>query len=360
MKTKYVWIVGMMAMALTTHAGSSGSGSHGGIGVVCRDSNGITSAELLDLFEARSESPFYEFSSEKGSVEENIQAVFEKLSQNQINGAIGDIMVETIQKGLSFVKRDFTPLAKDVGLVLDLSDSLPLTMKKNNPGEDCAFKQIANYETNGKLNVDMEIYNKLSHSHQAALKIHEALYKVVRQSKDIVTTKQIRKLVGAVFSSNSKDDAILDLMSTLIYPTPSSPNDKTNFSFAELTELVDYNLGSKRIVCVNDKNQKRTEFFIKDSESVGHELVPFIPGGGYDALFWSGGKLDLKVVNMNKDGVLKIIEEGEDTHTLRISLTELESLADAPSVKPKNSNAKVINKYGSDQQNSEKVFCWLE
>lgn len=141
----------------------------GGKGVVCRDDNNqIISAELLDLYEGR--------------VQYGISVpLSDEPVMDQVRNAIGYISEgkgENFKESLNFtaklvnLKKRILP--NGTGLE-DIDDSHHVITTK-----DCAIEQLANFTKGNQVLIDGEIWNKLNNTNKAALIVHEALYKQLR------------------------------------------------------------------------------------------------------------------------------------------------------------------------------------
>ncbi len=81
-------------------------------------------------------------------------------------------------------------------------------------GEGCRYQQAANWDERfGKLFISKEIYKKLDSMNQAGLLIHEAIYKLSRETKVATETSDlVREVVARVFSDEKlteKDSEVI-------------------------------------------------------------------------------------------------------------------------------------------------------
>jgi hypothetical protein len=159
---------------------------HGGQSVVCRDqSNKITSAQLLDFFEAPIMYRQIIQESNK-SVDSQIDAIARKLENTIYRPETYGRIFNDIKSSITFVK--------DVKLKL-INDSLEVIIPNG-----CKVEQLAIYVDQNLILVDNEIWEKLSPTHQAGLIVHEGVYFDARVfgEKD---SRRTRKIVGHLFSN---------------------------------------------------------------------------------------------------------------------------------------------------------------
>ena len=175
-------------------AGSSG----GGAAVVCRDSDGkIFGTPLLyDLYEAENDS---------------VHRLRMITSQAPVSEQVADALIRlkswdgfaqtSLRRALGIVERDWS--AMDAGTALPYKpDVVPQFLPKD---RHCKLETLAHYyDSVNALRVDMEIYNLLPRTHQAALKFHEALYKLNRVFSGHKNSQATRKFVARLFSIEQK------------------------------------------------------------------------------------------------------------------------------------------------------------
>ncbi len=68
-------------------------------------------------------------------------------------------------------------------------------------GNECELIQIASYQPDGRLLVDQEYWSSLKPEDQAALLIHEWLYRRARESHGLLNSDETRKVVAMFFSA---------------------------------------------------------------------------------------------------------------------------------------------------------------
>ncbi len=103
-------------------------------------------------------------------------------------------------------------------------------------GDGCRYQQAANWDERfGKLFISKEIFEKLDPMNQAGLIIHEAIYKLSRESKVAnETSDAVREVVARVFSSElltEKDSEVISSQAARILGTkPVCETAKKQFS----------------------------------------------------------------------------------------------------------------------------------
>lgn len=164
---------------------------NGGGAVVCRDSSGkIVSAELLDLWERRaSKQATYQSSA---AVNDLIKWALVRISKN--NAAFGARVRQAYEENRKIV----TEVAD--GISLKSPDDAFEWMFE----DGCKLEGAANYQTrfgNDRLYIDLRIVQMMSPTSQAALWIHEAIYKVLRQDDGDTNSLRTRDIVSQIFAS---------------------------------------------------------------------------------------------------------------------------------------------------------------
>ena len=143
---------------------------NGGDAVVCRYPNGsIKSAELLDIYEARTLRGVENNTSEKNSLEEQIQDLLERLSiisQRRAN----DYKTEAIR----FVAN--SQILQDVELE-NIPDSEHVIVKKGCQIEQVAVQREPQFPEDKRYVINKEIWDHFDLINKASLIMHELLYK---------------------------------------------------------------------------------------------------------------------------------------------------------------------------------------
>lgn len=91
-------------------------------------------------------------------------------------------------------------------------------------GEGCHYQQAANWDERfGKLFISKEVYKKLDSMNQAGLIIHEAIYKLSRETKVAnETSDAVREVVARIFSDEKlteKDSEVISSQAARILGT---------------------------------------------------------------------------------------------------------------------------------------------
>jgi hypothetical protein len=173
---------------------------NGGFAHVCRGADGkITSARLLDLWEADSLGGY----SSDAPVEAQVEEALSKLRGFSINAykAVG-FRYDQLKNATVKVQR---PLSKT-------EDAFP--PYEASPG--CDYEQVARFEPiltetgTGGLRIYSEIYDSpyFSNSDRAALFVHEAIYYVDRYYNDAENSQRTRALTGHLMSASLVPDAV--------------------------------------------------------------------------------------------------------------------------------------------------------
>ncbi len=187
---KSAWITaGLLVWAVHGNAAPQGGvdGGGGGKSVVCRNSKGqITSAQTLDLFEAKNVYNL-KLTSYDGTVEEISQKIQAKLKATI---STDEYDYGSIYKRVNKIMKWVPPSV----VIKPIDDAAEVVLPKN-----CQLEQLAHYIDDETLVVSQEIWNHLSNTEKAALISHEAIYRVDRAfgAKD---SRRARRIVGHLFS----------------------------------------------------------------------------------------------------------------------------------------------------------------
>lgn len=309
---KKLILMGMLMVPILSFAADDGKEvGNGGGGVVCRDSEGkIISAQMLDLFEADDYQLTIIHSNKTADVQ--FDDIVKRLAKNK-DGATA-IVARGMKMAELLFKRDFTFISE--GRKLEpTKDVVPVISKKG-----CAIEQVANYLQNGDLKVDSEIYRAFSETEKAALKVHETIYKSLRQDKNIPDTRAIRKLVAFLFSTDATDNEIYGLVIDLLYGK-NYPGAK-KYSAAAYVEKLDFELAGGSIHCKSKKSSLEVLIEMKKNRTSG--VFPEVNNLGVkeeNRAFW--GDFDLEVSLDQARGDIMIMEEEGARHTLKIDVNDL-------------------------------------
>ncbi len=169
----------------------------GGRSIVCRDPNGkITSAEVLDLFEGRVQYQL-EYKSKPIDFKAQIKDLFmsstleaqERLWAFQLRNRIGIIL-------------DNMKFIPEGNRLLPVNDSHEIIVPKK-----CGAEQSVNYFNDRTILFDLEIWNALNETNKAALIMHEAIYKELRESAlPEKNSKRARHYNAFLFAGNRSSE----------------------------------------------------------------------------------------------------------------------------------------------------------
>jgi hypothetical protein len=215
--------------------GSEGTG--GGKGVVCRGKNGkIKSVELLDLWEAKT---LYKrkISSSKAPVEKQFSAALTRLKYAMsLMGSLDGDNVPADEHFMREVERRAAPFFNCESELVKRRSGIALTPTNDSfedmRPQDCAVEQIVNYKMGGgsiEILVNQDLFKKMSRTDQAALIMHEALYRRLRDFQE-PNSIRARRAVGYVFAG-------------LSFPSPEE------------------NLPEDRLTCFHPKMSAATPYF---------------------------------------------------------------------------------------------------
>lgn len=190
-------------MVLTNLANAGPKIGNGGGAWVCRESGGsIRWSKLVDLFEATDEFGLNLNLHPGTSRMEIVDQVQSRIAQadRDLSNAIAPILHD-----LDCLKSNPPKVTYTSHLLQTIDDSLYRI--KPSPS-DCVggvvgYEQVVNYKNDGLILIDTEVFNSFDPNSQAALILHEAIYKYRRDvagDTDSVTT---RRLVGLIFSTIS-------------------------------------------------------------------------------------------------------------------------------------------------------------
>lgn len=176
--------------------GEAGAGSSGGGGAfVCRDANGdITEVELADLWEARALDGLNIAVSAAEPAQQALAAI-DKLAPHDAE------LHKRTRANLRLVLRQVQQVPARVGIARP-ADMFGGYMKPNCPLEGLMFYDGAR----GRLAVNQDLFSRLPNNTEvAALYVHEALYKTMREFyRPQTTSETTRRFVGCLFSDMAK------------------------------------------------------------------------------------------------------------------------------------------------------------
>lgn len=177
----------------------------GGIGVQCGDK-----VSTLDLYEARNKG--FHLQAGSSSLDQNLKTFGMKLSLHFARGpsgfpypsppdspAFGEIMMTELKKDIVSKFQDI-PAGTKLDHVYDAT--LPVLPAS------CQFVQIAFYDdVANKIYRDSEYWSKMDSLEQAALILHEFIYRRARRN-GAMNSDETRKLIGRFFSDQSTEPLV--------------------------------------------------------------------------------------------------------------------------------------------------------
>lgn len=359
MKTNLLVLSALLA-AQSVFAGG-GQESHGGIGFVCGEdtSRHEFSVSLLDFAEARiGDMRLTFFNGEKKSEKSSLTDAIERLQTNTVNPGIGKIFADQVLKGIGFFERDKFFLNPFVRLPLDLSDTLPKFEIQR-----CKLGQIANYSTNSSLYIVKDYFERMKEIEKAGLKVHEAIYKIVRQTKQLTSTKPIRELTALLFSDERDDKAIYELMTALMYQGDGIDiTQKTKYSPSEAQEYVDYILNGKSLHCTTMDNKGEVVFKSNKLKNGNRRIEQSFPNDSDDGVIFIGTEYpQIKVDPTDeKYGVILSATEGLTT-SIAFNEGQFENLLNNKTGQPPKLHTGFTFRRDESQlyADSSPIKCWL-
>lgn len=236
---KLFYFIFIFILSGSVWAGVDSSG--GGPSVVRFNSNGeIVDAKSLDLFEGPINFQLT-IPEQAGTTEEIVLRTVERVKQRNIFvGLELEDNLKEIEK-----KWVFLPAGVVMAPGVDLGDSYMALIPT---GYQLFYAGY--YQENGVLRVSLDIYQKLSPTHQAALKIHEAFYRMARYFSYTTNSLSTRQMTAYVFSTTDlqelNDEFIQKFIWRYLWPHPmygfmaETPlflqNDESDFYFKVLEE----------------------------------------------------------------------------------------------------------------------------
>ncbi|MBA2404814.1 MAG: hypothetical protein H0V66_08590 [Bdellovibrionales bacterium] len=203
MKLMSLFFIGLLSLTVIPALGQSmGSGSSGGGGAyVCRSNGEITKSHLVDLWESENiDFPWPQLRKTKLNI--NYTASSWKTI---LNGALKNL--DQIDPNLSNqVRIEIKEIIANIYLLpADVSITVPSDLLTNYFPRGCAPEGMMYYENDfQRVNINKEIFDKLAtQTDIAASYLHEAIYKVLRDSKHKhFNSKGTRRLVACLFDKD--------------------------------------------------------------------------------------------------------------------------------------------------------------
>lgn len=180
------------------HAGDKIGG--GGAAVVCKNTAGqISSVKLLDLYQAELERSLKIPRSTRPK-DTQIAKALSKLNK---------YLAFDVKDVISKIKVDYLPANITMSQKYDLGDS-PVQIEDN-----CFPEWVAYYGADDHLKIVTKYYNKMSVTDQAALFVHEGVYKIARDGED-KDSSRTRQIVGMIFSTAPNQYELEEIATPLV------------------------------------------------------------------------------------------------------------------------------------------------
>lgn len=188
-------VFAILGILLSADARASGGvEAHGGPAVVCRaldGTNRILSAEMLDLFEARNVRGLRVSVDRPGSAEEIAAQVFSRLQRYAYGARYRKELAEILER-----KIILEPEVRNT----PTNDVFPILSR-----EGCKIEQVAVYvRDERRVLIDREIFDALDATNQAALYVHEAVYKIDRDLTFTRSAVEARRLTGYLLADEHR------------------------------------------------------------------------------------------------------------------------------------------------------------
>ncbi len=186
--------------AISGHA-FEGAVGNGGTAVVCRDRAGkIESAELLDLYEARVFRGVEIYRAGAGQKADYLKRAVARLSFSELLQADTWNYVTEIEGRSRDVKSRYLYKPEAIREVLP---------KLAQPG--CGFEVVINYLADYDVRVNRAVLDALPAVDQAALGVHEALFRMARERAHVRNSLLVRPIVAALFATHAEASELAKL-----------------------------------------------------------------------------------------------------------------------------------------------------
>jgi hypothetical protein len=225
------------AISIAHAAGTGVTG--GGSTVVCRDPNTnaiIGQPQLYDLFEAQHDPRrAYKIVRSEENADAQIEAMVKNFEANAIPAE--DLEGVTLRNSLAVEARDWLFTDGEARINME-PDFMPRFLPKD---PHCKVEVTASYDdASSVLEVDKEIYEKMSNTDKAALRLHEAVYKINRIFAKDKTSDRTRQMVADLVKGGSMPGLYQSLETIRIDPK--------NMPFKD-PRVIEIIFGQKTLVC---------------------------------------------------------------------------------------------------------------
>jgi len=195
--------VSLLSNSLLANAGVGAGG--GGAAVVCKNSQGVTnSVKLLDLYEAELNSHLKIPRSAKPMV----QQIGEALAKTD------EFFRYDLKEQLQKISVNYLPTNVTQRQPYDLGDD-PIVVE-----DHCSVEWVAFYrDGNESLQIVTKYFNQMSRTDQAALMIHESVYRIRRSKLDDSSSAESREIVSGFFSPSVSRNQLAELTQDMRTPS---------------------------------------------------------------------------------------------------------------------------------------------
>jgi hypothetical protein len=192
LKKIFYSILGSLLIGPAFAKATGGSVVNGGGGLVCPDG-----VHLFDLFEATIPGEHSEdglkIIDSTDDVEAQVRVQIAKLER-----AVGPRFMERVLNAYKKSKQE----AVDVPNGISIAPPTDVNNEFVKTGCDRQIQGVASYnDSKNRLNIDRKLYDRMSKTDQAALWVHEAIYKVLRELTPTQDSRLTRKIIGYLFSN---------------------------------------------------------------------------------------------------------------------------------------------------------------
>jgi len=246
---------------------AGGDSGNGGGGIVCLNANGERTVKLLDLREAE-KNPALTITRSNKPWAAQLEAALQKYS------AVNADYVKLMRAELKYMASNTI-----------LEDSLRLPPPNDtritdlNEPRNCFLEGVENYDdVTGKLSIDAELEALMSETDRAALRFHEAWYRVQRVKMSPTDNSLVaRKVTGAVFAQEELKVIPVNQGAEKAISTCTSEDAKFSFHIVPLndekielmfTRVNGINLGERTAVVISPTS-KNMDGDMLDSLSEG-------------------------------------------------------------------------------------------
>lgn len=188
-----------------TFAGPETSG--GGAAAICRNANReITFVEMEDLYEGKIR---YGLSYPESNEQPNSQILnaIAKIKDPFNRAAVTEAAALIVQS------MEFLPLGVGLAPTTDLGNEFGVVVPNG-----CYVEPVGFYESDGRLKISREVYEKLDSRNRAAFVLHEALYKLARDTVGELNSANARRATATLFATNISDLNRESTVSKIVYP----------------------------------------------------------------------------------------------------------------------------------------------